>query len=454
MAENSNMSNTQLSTLWDEEEVRLAFTRKQSGDVLLDSAIVTYNVTRFVPPLHHISRWRNGLSAGTLRDANKEGLGPDLWDDLLACAIPMKPNQFIIAAPTGRATEPMATALLLSEFVKIELTENSASDKALLALHEYAFCADWKAVRASLKLLHSLCDYDKIRGNYRFNFGFAQTIVPKARKFDGVPADDENVAYPRMSRVHLDGGIHCDIVVDHVVRLLGLLRKVMSTDIFQDSPVLQTLSPLGFPFHVDGFDTRNRANMSPYKEALEVMNRFSICLFEGTCASAESDEFARDRYKQKVTGYANTKFTDNFVSTHLHVDPSDLPVLQLVVVVSFHMSEECFCIIDARGNQAILFHDHGLVQGVKVYVYSGYFTSHYHGKVEVSSDYIRNCAPDAWMIRIAPYSTKHCAAWNEKLMAMGKRERIPTVSSIYMMPGSDRLGRDSYVGENKKRKHS
>jgi hypothetical protein len=138
----------------------------------------------------------------------------------------------------------------------------------------------------------------------------------------------------------------------------------------------------------------------------------------------------------------------NFENTKLHVDKNDIGVLQMVIIISYLAEEECFCILDARGNNCVLLYDREVTDSIKLHLYVGYFHNHFHGKVEVDEDWRDNCDDCAWILRIAPYTTAHWQAWNEKLVrSKNMVYTVATMRSLYMMPGSAYLGRDSEIGD-------
>jgi hypothetical protein len=399
-----------------------------------------------------LKSWSKGLTDGTITDATKALLGPELWFDLLGCKVEMLVNTFV-TAHCNVTKEPVAIALYLCEVVKIQsggTGRRKNSDKALTDLHEFVFCADWTAVRACLKLLHMYAKYDELRANYRFNFGFAEMMVPVSRNFIGMPVDESFMVYPRICQVQLDGSYKCDIILDHVIRLIGFCKIAFDADALPGSPGLASVYPLRFPLFVQGLDTFQRLalGIEPYISGCDVANRVSICIWEGPKAAEESDQFANSTLRETVSNCANKKFS-TFKNSTLHIDKNDLNTLQMVIVVSYHVPEECFTMIDLKDNNFVLFHDTNEVDAVKFYVYLGYFNSHYHGKVQLDPDWQNKCPDDAWLIRIAPYTTRHCEAWGEKLVRQGMLHTVKMVRSFYMTPGSAYLGLGTTEGDNR-----
>lgn len=98
--------------------------------------------------------------------------------------------------------------------------------------------------------------------------------VPASRNFIGVPIDNSwDSVYPRIAKVQLDGSYQCNIVLDHIVRLVGYCRRVLDTDTLPQSPELSSVYPFTFPFFVKGLDTHQRVTMGlePYVTGIKVM---------------------------------------------------------------------------------------------------------------------------------------------------------------------------------------
>jgi hypothetical protein len=436
--------NNVLNIMWSIEDFK---------DQILNSLITVGGVkfrilTVLVTASSLLEEWRRCVNKKQTLNLSPRHLSNALKLDLAQWKVVMHLNTVIVACARDSKV-PFFFGLLLTDTVVVKKSKAGGplAFEAMTKLQRFLACADWTGLRSCLKMLHSHAKRDSTRGNYRFNFGFTEMEVPASRNFVGRPADPvDGMVYPRVAQIQLDGGAACDIVLDHLVRLVGLIREVLKPESVPASPGLTKVYPLRFPFQVANLDTHQRLHlgMGLYSSGCEVMHRMSVCMFEKSGARVFSNEWAKLFFGTDLPVSARTtKKFESFENTFVHTDANDLNVLQIVAVISHQIPNECFATINLVLNDCVMLHDDEISQDVKLIVFAGYFKDHAHGRVEVDPDWVAKCHPDAWMIRVTPYTTVHCSKWCKKLIKQGMSHTLHMIRSFYMVPGSQILGMKS-----------
>jgi hypothetical protein len=423
-----------LNTMWDEQEFRQA-----SLAIEWLPSIPLRILKVFAVESSIIDVWKQCLKKGF--SISRALLNKKLWDDILDWRIKLTTNSVVIVH-SRKVKEPFVIAFLLNENIKLKRSDvgGPGSYEAFSALHAFFTCANWNLVRASMKQLHAFSIEDSVRGNHRFNFGFTQLRVPKATNFVGPPNDSsDNMVYPRIASIQLKGKEPCDIVLDHLVRLVGLCRNALEKESIPESPGLRPVYPLRFPFWVTGYDTIQRLDLGlqPYVSGCEVMHRMSVCMFEKPGASQVSDEEGMIRLKKIKK---STEKFSSFQNTYMHIDRNDTPTFQVVMILSYLIPYECMCVMNLFDNENVMIFDDDLSDGLKFYAFGGYFHKHYHGRIELDQYWTQKCDDQAWMIRITPYTTNHAQRWCKKMREKGTQYTTALLRSLYLTDGSRYLG--------------
>lgn len=297
---------------------------------------------------------------------------------------------------------------------------------------------DWDRIRDSLRGLGSHTKKDEVRGSWRFNFGWTQMRVGKAREFDGVPLDDDGTAYPRVAHIQHVGGAKAAFVLLAFTRLLNIVFEYFdSDDCFETvqkvnltRKIQQQLAPLRFPLQVSGtnLSSHMQLGMPDVLTACSCMSRLSVVMFESKKESEKQDKFS---CSERV---------------FLHVDHNDLECIQFVVAICFKIPEESFCTVSHKEEEDNTSFYYWTSLGkedddLKLFIYGCDFANVVHGNAVFDKEWTKTAPSDAWMIRLTPYGTTHCKLWSEKLKVMSEEKRIDMLNSFHLMGGSTVLGR-------------
>lgn len=397
----------------------------------------------------NIDTWKTLLTGDVALSLSRASLGDVGMDEVLSWRMEMHPNQVCAAySRQSKSPEPIAFAVMLdSNFVyEADNTKYSQkTSKAFEQLQAFESSVSWSTLRASLKAMHSKSDEDCVRGNYRFNFGFAELACDKAEGFTGLPVDpSDGMFYPRISNIQYTGGEPCCIAIDFLVRLVGNCRLVLTSEAIPGFPGFEISYPLRFPMCVQGYNMASPLFMglNSYVSGCDVMNRMSVCIFEREAASRESSKKMESLFEIKLSQRRFGNKFMNFANSRMHRDMRNTPNLQMFIVVSYKIPHECMCMMNLETNEHIVFcdPDESGGDGVKIFIFVGKFRDVFHGRVELDASWKEKCSPDAWMIRITPYTTAHAKKWNEKMNRFGDAYTMDLLRSLYRMVDSVRLG--------------
>jgi hypothetical protein len=310
-------------------------------------------------------------------------------------------------------------------------------------LRRFLKISDWDKVRDNLRGLASHTKKDEMRGSWRFNFGWTEMRVGKAKGFAGIPLDEDGMAFPRVAHIQHVGGEKAAFVLLTFTQLLNIVF-----DYFDDGDCLDKqyvgnltkeiqlqLAPLQFPLQVVG------TNLSDYLKlgapsvvkACSCMSRLSVMMFDSQKEQEKEDKFS------------------GVERVFLHVDKNDLESIQFVVAICYKIQEEAFVTVSIREKEEnttfFYWTSLGEDQDLKLFIYGCNFASVVHGNAVFDKDWAKGAPKDAWMIRLTPYGTTHCKGWSEKLRKMSEMKRIEMLSSFHLMGGSKVLGKGALKRE-------
>jgi hypothetical protein len=305
-------------------------------------------------------------------------------------------------------------------------------------LKNFLQCTNWDKVRDNLRALHSHTKKDEIRGSWRFNFGWTEMRVGKARGFDGVPVDSDGMSFPRVASVQHLGGPKAAFVLLTFTRLLNIIFEYFDNSECLDmkgenltQEIQKQLAPFRFPLQVVGTDlfTHLQLGDSSVVTACCCMSRLSVMMFDSRRVDEKQDKFSSNE------------------RVYLHVDKKDLESIQFVVAICFKIPEEAFVTVSIgeKEDNTSFFYWTTLDeddQDLKLFIYGADFAKVVHGNAVFDKDWADGAPSDAWMIRLSPYGTTHIKRWSEKLKKLkSKDDMFAMLSSFNLMGGSKVLGR-------------